>query len=189
MFRQDVYNYGRTCTNCFYSIDYGMKYLDEIQAILPVLVDWKVVRDEWTMHRHHVFIGHLQGLNYRQCWQQFLRDDGWNESNAQLRIAGLALEIVCLASVNCERGFSLMNIIKTFLSNRLRVCLVSDLMTIKSSEWKLDYVVDVLGDEIIGKYNAMKERRCAVQSYTKPSYKEKKRKKNKKKKKKKTKKK
>eukprot|EP01083_Nonionella_stella_P227095 806007_1 len=101
-------------------------------------------------------------------------------SNKYVHIVGLVLEIVCLASVNCERGFSLMNIIKTFLSNRLRVCLVSDLMTIKSSEWKLDYVVDVLGDEIIGKYNAMKERRCAVQSYTKPSYKEKKRKKNKK---------
>eukprot|EP01083_Nonionella_stella_P227096 806013_1 len=128
----------------------------------------------WIVTLCHYWIMHLHIPLYLMVFKCF--DKTYTIMGEHVQTVFTPLAVVTIIG----SGFSLMNIIKTFLSNRLRVCLVSDLMTIKSSEWKLDYVVDVLGDEIIGKYNAMKERRCAVQSYTKPSYKEKKRKKNKK---------
>eukprot|EP01083_Nonionella_stella_P025209 69432_1 len=69
---------------------------------------------------------------------------------------------------------------KSILSNRLRVELVCDLMTIKGSGWSVDFAVDEKGDVVIDKYKQMKTRRGAVAPYTKPSYEMKRKKKKKK---------
>lgn len=57
--------------------------------------------------------------------------------------APLALrEDTCLhtlkASANCERGFSQTNIIKSILSNRMLVQLLSSILTIKESGWTVN---------------------------------------------------
>eukprot|EP01083_Nonionella_stella_P268015 905692_1 len=160
-------------------IKYGESHIDKIRIIFPDLMDYDALKQEWTAHRHHVFIGHLKDLGYKQFWSQYLRNDGWTEANPDLTILALVLVVICLASVNCERGFSLMNIIKSILSNRLRVELVCDLMTIKGSGWSVDFAVDEKGDVVIDKYKQMKTRRGAVAPYTKPSYEMKRKNKNK----------
>eukprot|EP01083_Nonionella_stella_P072166 194393_1 len=160
-------------------IKYGESHIEKIRTIFPDLMDYDSLLQEWTAHRHHVFIAHLKDLGYKRFWTQYLRNDVWMEANPDLTILSLILVVICLASVNCERGFSLMNIIKGILSNRLRVELVCDLMTIKGSGWGVQFVVDELGDVVIERFKAMKKRRDAVAPYTKPSYKLKKKKKDK----------
>eukprot|EP01083_Nonionella_stella_P101401 287430_1 len=77
-------------------IKYGESHIDKIRIIFPDLMDYDALKQEWTAHRHHVFIGHLKDLGYKQFWSQYLRNDGWTEANPDLTILALVLVVICL---------------------------------------------------------------------------------------------
>ena len=81
------------------------------------------------------------------------------EENSDLNVLVIMLIVVCLASVNCERGFSIMNIIKHILSNRMRVSLVSAIMSIKDSDWTITGDLMENEDKILTEFKSQKERR------------------------------
>ena len=68
--------------------------------------------------------------------------------------------ITPLTSCNCERGFSLMNLVKKYLSNRMGNTLLSDIMRIKDSEqeWGYESYLDK-SLEITKLFEQMKDRK------------------------------
>ncbi len=84
------------------------------------------------------------------------------------------LVVLCLQSTNCERGFTLYNIICYWLTNRLRTSVVNDIMIIRNANWNVQYVVEHLTTDIVKKFKKIKERRGARENYQKRPYKKRK---------------
>ena len=101
----------------------------------------------------------MNKIKYRTFWYQYTSNDDCVESNEHLNTLVVMLIVVCLASVNCERGFSLMNIIKYWLSNRMRTELVDAILSIKDSGWTLNDEILLHEKKIINKFKANKKRR------------------------------
>ncbi len=75
-----------------------------------------------------------------------------------------------------KRGFSLMNILKYWLTNRMRVSLVSDIMMIKNAKWTVQYVIEKWSTSITDKFEKIKDRKGPRDNYVKKKSKDKKRK-------------
>ncbi len=61
---------------------------------------------------------------------------GLLNNNVDLNILIVTLIVICISSVYCQRGFSIMNIIKFWLRASLRV---GFLMVLQFSQWSVAY--------------------------------------------------
>ena len=113
---------------------------------------------EWRLYRTGLYKANRNKQKYDHFWSQFLFDAAWTKSNPNLYILVSMMIVICLASVNCERGFSTMVIIKSSTRNTFLVSTVRHVMLIQKSKWNMN---DWLGhlSLIVGKFRDMKERR------------------------------
>ena len=145
----------------FNDLKYGEKYIEKICKLFPSLLDENELLIQCKTYRHHLLYAYFNNIKYTKYWYLYTSNEEWIGDNEDLYILVSMLIVVCLSSVNCERGFSQMNIIKSILSNRMLVNLVCAILTIKQSGWPLSNEILFYEDQIIEQFKEQKSRRCA----------------------------
>ena len=140
-------------------LHFGDSEIDAMVAAFPELFDLDELHAEWRSFRHKLVSGHRNQREYKPFYESYLRRSKWKSQNPNLATLVTILVVVALSSCNTERAFSAMNFIKFWLTNRLQISLVSDIMSLKECGWTMDEVVGTFGKAIITKFQAIKPRR------------------------------
>jgi hypothetical protein len=109
------------------------------------LIDEDAARSEWDMLKHTVHKHKHQSK--RDLWKEQLRTNAL-DSLPNMHVLICVMLIMPYNTSCCERGFSLMKLIKSALRNRLYIETLDALMTIKLVGKR--YVIDVGDEEIDG---------------------------------------
>ena len=154
----DTFTKDQVIDEYFQSIQYGESQINEICSMFPHIFEKERLICEWRLYRTGLYKANRNKQKYDHFWSQFLFDAAWTKSNPNLYILVSMMIVICLASVNCERGFSTMGIIKSSTRNTFLVSTVRHVMLIQKSKWNMN---DWLGhlSLIVGKFRDMKERR------------------------------
>jgi hypothetical protein len=111
-----------------YSGDADLKYLTDRFKGAPQFVA-SAVLTEWPVVRQRLSHEYLEYTVF-EAWEMMLRNKYITDSFPNICFLARAALVIMLASVDCERGFSQLVIIKTALRNRLTTHSLDALMRI-----------------------------------------------------------
>ena len=146
-------------------IKYGEEDIIALCALFPDTLDETEALIEWEAFRYNLAQGYRTKMQYKPFYGLYLNDRVWRQSNMYMSIIATIMIVLTLSSCNTERVFSIMNIIKTFLTNRLDVSLVNDILILhearlcSSDAWTVKVVVEQYGQEIVRRFKKIKKRR------------------------------
>ena len=126
------------------------------------VVDPTLARAQWESFEHELYTLKRRGLSLEDGYIEILRSDLLPDIK---RLACIFL-VLCLSTVWCERGFSLMALIKTCLRNCMNMETLGALMMVKSNCPELSDKEGVT--EIIDKAFELwmkKQKRCMARSH------------------------
>lgn len=147
------------------AIKYGEAEIELISGMFEHALDQRALMIEWQTFRYKLGEAWRCKLKYKAVCGLYLNDDVWTTSNPNLSIIFTILVVLALSSVNTERAFSGMNIIKTWLTNRMSVSLVSDVLLLKEAKlcpwdrWTVRVVATQFLEQIVDEFKKIKERR------------------------------
>jgi len=135
--------------------DFGVKEIDHLTAVQLPGVDGVEVRKEWALAKHIIFNAGIP----KNPWDLLL-----NAGNLEnLAPLGRLFLVLPLSSVDCERGFSSQNAIKTKLRNAMSTNTLQDLMTISICGPPIEDLGKLDMDSVFAKWKAAKDRRFTAE--------------------------
>ncbi|CAI7890296.1 unnamed protein product [Closterium sp. NIES-54] len=93
--------------------------------------------------------------------KHMLRSEDWETSYPNMVRIWIALAVLPLSTVECERGFSRQNIIKSWLRGNLCNTRLTDLMSVSLLQYEPNW------DEVVAAWRGAKKRRSAKEVTTK----------------------
>ncbi|GJP84712.1 hypothetical protein CLOP_g14762 [Closterium sp. NIES-67] len=93
----------------------------------------------------HIMKNHRADDDFNQGLAAMLKTRDWPKSYPNLMALWQAMAVLPLSTVECERGFSRQNVIKSWLRTSLCDARLSELMTINMLDYDMDYaeIVDI----------------------------------------------
>ena len=147
------------------TICFGDEQIKKIGNLFD-FVDSSQLLNEWDSFRVILYLAATNKQKWTfQSWTQSILTNESHQENYPMIVSCFAVLVVSPStSVNCERGFSLMNLIKTYLLNRLLTEQLNNRMTIASNkkQYGIGWYMD-RQNEIAQRFNSIKDRRGPYQ--------------------------
>jgi hypothetical protein len=128
----------------------------------PRVVDGVLVKAQWESFKHELYSYKQRGLSLDDGYAESLRSDAMPDAKR----LGCIFMILCLSTVWCERGFSLMAQIKTKLRDLMNIETLDALMMIASNSpsFDNDEAIEQLINEAY-EYWRSQQKRCLARSH------------------------
>lgn len=141
---------------------YGKPQLNKAQILHPRVVDGIAVRTQWAAFKQILKMHKNKGDSLEDTAREVLS----SSTLPDVKILYAISLVLCLSTVWCERGFSLMAIIKTKLRNCMNIETLDALMMIASNAPNLSdhEAVEALLEEAYEHWRT-KQKRCLARSH------------------------
>ncbi|CAI7849833.1 unnamed protein product [Closterium sp. NIES-54] len=161
LFLPDAYAEGsakrdRLCAAWFQSL---RELFSAEKCVLPG-VSWKKAGRELATFTK-MMASQYKDQTFHAGLKHMLRSEDWEMSYPNMVCIWIALAVLPLSTVECERGFSRQNIIKSWLRGNLCNTRLADLMSVSLMQYEPNW------DEVVAAWRGAKKRRPAEEVTTK----------------------